>query len=49
MTTTTGQEENRPPKVNTKKLYSLLKYSKQDASGVAPLKLDGRTLSNDCG
>ena len=48
MTTTTGQEENRPPKVHTKTLYSLLKHSKQYASGVAPLKLDGRTLSNDC-
>ena len=37
-----------PPKVNTKKMYSLLKHSKQDLSGVAPLKLDDRTLSDDC-
>ena len=27
---TTEQEENSPPKVNTKKMYSLLKHSKQD-------------------
>ena len=32
---TTQQEENSPPKVNTKKMYSLLKHSKQDSSGVA--------------
>ena len=29
-------------------MYSLLKHSKQDSSGVAPLKSDGRTLSDDC-
>ena len=46
--TTTEQEENSPPKGNTKKMYSLLKHSKQDSSGVAPLKSDGRTLSDDC-
>ena len=46
--TTTQQEENSPPKVNTKKMYSLLKHSKQDSSGVAPLKSDGMTLSDDC-
>ena len=46
--TTTEQEENSPTKVNTKKMYSLLKHSKQDSSGVAPLKSDGRTLSDDC-
>ena len=46
--TTTEQEENSPPKMNTKKMYSLLKHSKQDSSGVAPLKSDGRTLSDDC-
>ena len=46
--TTTEQEENSTPKVNTKKMYSLLKHSKQDSSGVAPLKSDGRTLSDDC-
>ena len=46
--TTTQQEENTPPKVNNKKMYSLLKDSKQDSSGVAPLKSDGRTLSDDC-
>ena len=28
-------------------MYSLLKHSKQDSSGVAPLKSDGRTLSDD--
>lgn len=47
-TNTTDQEVNDPPKVNTKKLYSLLKHSKQDSSGVAPLKSDGKTLSDDC-
>ena len=41
--TTTEQEENSPPKVNTKKMYSLLKHTKQ-----APLKSDARTLSDDC-
>ena len=48
--TTTEQAENSSPphKVNTKKMYSLLKHSKQDSSGVAPLKSDGRTLSDDC-
>ena len=45
---TTQQEENSPTKVNTKKMYSLLKHSKQDSSGVAPLKSDRRTLSDDC-
>ena len=39
---------DRAYKVNTKKMYSLLKHSKQDTSGVAPLKSDGRTLSDDC-
>ena len=29
-------------------MYSLLKHSKQDSSGAAPLKSDGRTLSDDC-
>ena len=33
-----------PPKVKTKKLYSLLKHSKQDSNGIAPLKKDGQTL-----
>ena len=41
--TTTEQEENSPTKVNTKKMYSLLKHSKQDLIGVAPLKSDRRT------
>ena len=45
--TTTEQEENSPAKVNTKKMKSLLNHSKQDSSGVAPLKSDGRTLSDD--
>ena len=34
------QEENSPPKVITKKMYTLLKHLKQDSNGVAPLKLD---------
>ena len=32
------------PKVKTKKFYSLLKHSKQDSSGIALLRKDGRTL-----
>ena len=46
--TTTEQEENSPPKVNTKRMYSPLKHSKQDSGGVAPMKSDGMTLSDDC-
>ena len=38
------QNGGEPPKVKTKKLYSLLKHSKQDSSGVAPLRKDGQTL-----
>ena len=34
-----------PPKVNNKKLYSLLKHSKQDSSDIASLKKDKRTFS----
>ena len=45
---TTEQEENSLPKVKTKKMYSFLKHSKQDSSGVVPLKSDGRTLFDDC-
>ena len=44
---TDSPEENLPPKVNTKKLYLLLKHSKQDSSGVAPVKSDGQTLSHE--
>ena len=36
-----------PPKVNTKKLYSLLKYSKQDSRGISSLKANGKTLSSE--
>ena len=36
-----------PLKVNTKKLYSLLKHSKQDSNGIASLKADGNTLSSE--
>ncbi|MEW8548673.1 MAG: reverse transcriptase family protein, partial [Candidatus Thiodiazotropha sp.] len=36
-----------PPKVKTKKLYSLLKHSKQDSSGISSLKADGKTYSED--
>ena len=38
------QDEGEPPKVKTKKLYSLLKHSKQDLTGIVPLKKDGQTL-----
>ena len=46
MTRMTKIEENPPPhpKVKTKNLYSLLKNSKQDSSGIAPLRKDGQTL-----
>ena len=38
------QNGGEPPKVKTKKLYSLLKHSKQDSSGIAPFRKDGQTL-----
>ena len=38
-----------PPKVKTKKLYSLLKHSKQDSSGIAPLRKDVLTLLTETG
>ena len=43
-----NKREIAPTKVNTKTMYSLLKHSKQDSSSEAPLKSDGRTLSDDC-
>ena len=36
-----------PPKVKTKKLYSLLKHSKQDTSGIAVLKANAKTYTAD--
>ena len=36
-----------PPKVKTKKLYSLLKHSKQDSGGIASLNKDGQTVSTE--
>ena len=41
------KRKNSPSKVNTKKMYSVLKHSNK-THGVAPLKSDGRTLSDDC-
>ena len=41
------QNGGEPPKVKTKKLYSLLKHSKQDSSGIAPLRKDGQTLLSE--
>ena len=38
------QNGGEPPKAKTKKLYSLLKHSKQDSSGIAPLRKDCQTL-----
>ena len=35
------------PKIKTKKLYSLLKNSKQDSGGIASLKKDGQTVSTE--
>ena len=40
---------NIEPKVKSKKLYSLLKHSKQDSTGNAPLKKDGQTLVTETG
>ena len=37
------QDVGEPPKVKTKKLYSLLKHFKHDSSGIAPLKKDAKT------
>ena len=36
-----------PTKVNTKKLYSLLKHSRQDNSGITSLKANGQTFTSD--
>ena len=36
-----------PPKVKTKKLYSLLKHSKQDSSGIASLKANNKSYTED--
>ena len=36
-----------PPKVSNKKLYSLLKHSKQDSRGISSLKANGKTLSSE--
>ena len=41
------QNGGEPLKVKTKKLYSLLKHSKQDSSGISPLIKDGQTLSTE--
>ena len=43
------QDGGEPPKVKTKKLYSLLKHSKQDSSGIAPLRKDIQTLLTETG
>ena len=39
------QNIRNSPKVKTKKLYSLLKHSKQDLVGIASLKKDEQTFS----
>ena len=41
------QNMGEPPKVKTKKLYSLLKQCKQDSGGIASLKKDGQTVSTE--
>ena len=43
------QDVGESPKVKNKKLYSLLKHSKQDSNGIAPLKKDGYTLLTEVG
>ena len=44
-----AEDPDTPTKVNTKKLYSLLKHSKQDISGITLLKANGRTFTSDAG
>ena len=44
---TDDQNMGEPPKVKTKKLFSLLKHSKQDSGGIASLKKDGQTVSTE--
>ena len=36
-----------PPKVKTRKLYSLLKHSQQDSSGIASLNANNKTNTED--
>ena len=43
------QDVGKPPEVKTKKLYILLKHSKQDSNVIAPLKKDGQTLLTEVG
>ena len=43
------QDVGESPEVKTKKLYSLLKHSKQDSNGIAPLRKDGQTLLTEVG
>ena len=40
-------ELNAPPKVKTKKLYPLLKHSKQNSSGKASLKANNKSYTED--
>ena len=40
-------DPDAPPKVKTKKLYSLLKHSKQDSSGIASLKANNKSYTDD--
>lgn len=43
-----GEDDlDAPPKVKTKKLYSLLKHSKQDSGGITTLKANDKTYSMD--
>ena len=44
---TDGNYIDAPPKIKTKKLYSLLKHSKQDSSGIAALRADNKTYTED--
>ena len=44
-----GQDVGELLMVKTKKFYSLLKHSKQDSTGIAPLKKDCRTLLTETG
>ena len=40
-------DPDAPPKVKTKKLYPLLKHSKQDSSGIASLKANNKSYTED--
>ena len=44
MTRKTTKMEENPARSKSNNFYSLLKHSKQDSSGIAPLRKDGQTI-----